>query len=187
MKFRQKLVKFQRTFKISSIFVAAKFATKIVEIWCFLKLFSWKIAKDLQNLWRKFADFFRSERCFCSRGTAREDDRASSLKKRVRYSSMLLWTSSWLPPLPLPAVAEFPAFQWGWYWYFRHIASQLVSPFSIIFCWGLVVSVFSHFLFAWFLLGFSQWFFTWRIPKVQRNANLVELKKCCKMRPFSLS
>ena len=24
--------------------------------------------------------------CFCSRGTAREDDRASSLKKRVRYS-----------------------------------------------------------------------------------------------------
>ena len=23
--------------------------------------------------------------CFCSRGTAREDDRASSLKKRVRY------------------------------------------------------------------------------------------------------
>ena len=32
--------------------------------------------------------------CFCSRGTAREDDRASSLKKRVRYSSMLLWTSS---------------------------------------------------------------------------------------------
>ena len=32
--------------------------------------------------------------CFCSRRTAREDDRVSSLKKRVRYSSMLLWTSS---------------------------------------------------------------------------------------------
>ena len=32
--------------------------------------------------------------CFFSRVTAREDDRASSLKKRVRYSSMLLWTSS---------------------------------------------------------------------------------------------
>ena len=30
--------------------------------------------------------------CFCSHVTAREDDRASSLKKRVRYSSMLLWS-----------------------------------------------------------------------------------------------
>ena len=61
--------------------------------------------------------------------------------------------------------------------YFRHIASQLVSPFSIIFCWGLVVSVFSHFLFAWFLLVFPQWVFSRRIPKVQRNANLVDIKK----------
>ena len=32
--------------------------------------------------------------CFCSRGTARGDDRASSLKKRVWYSLMLLCTSS---------------------------------------------------------------------------------------------
>ena len=45
------------------------------------------------------------------------------------------------------------------------------------FRWGLVVSVFSHFLLAWFLRGFSQWFFTRRIPKVPRHATLVDLKK----------
>ena len=46
--------------------------------------------------------------------------------------------------------------------------------------------VFLHF--RWdFLDGFSRLFSIWDSKKVQRIANLVELGKCCKMRPFSLS
>ena len=67
----------------------------------------------------------------------------------------------------------------------RLIVSSYCIPVSFAifakflpFLWGLVVSVFSHFLLAWSLRGFSQWFFTRRIPKVRRNSNLVDLKKC---------
>ena len=70
----------------------------------------------------------------------------------------------------------------------RLIVSSYCIPVSFAifakflpFLWGLVVSVFSHFLLAWFLRGFSQWFFTRRIPKVQRNVGNL-----AKIGPFTL-
>ena len=46
--------------------------------------------------------------------------------------------------------------------------------------------VFLHF--RWdFLGGFSRLFSTWDSKKVQRNANLVDFEKRCKMRLLSLS
>ena len=161
MKFRQNLVKFQRNLQ-----------------WTVLKFgaFSWKFAKKQQNSWRKFADFFRSESllwksvcgtCKCYSAPVVDYRRCLSLslcRRRVPCTPVRSIVSSYCIPVSFAIFVK-------------------ILPFR----WGPVVSVFSHFLLAWFLRGFSQ-LFTRRIPKVQRNANLVDhLKNATKCAFFSLS